>query len=53
MAQKNQDIPVLIGFEGEMDGQRWLLDRALVLGRDASCDITIPNRQVSRRHAAY
>ena len=51
MAQKNQDIPVLIGFEGEMDGQRWLLDRVLVLGRDPSCDITIPNRQVSRKHA--
>jgi len=51
MAQKIEDIPVLIGFEGEMDGQRWMLRIPLVLGRDSTCDITIPKRQVSRRHA--
>jgi len=28
-----------------------MLHQALVFGRDESCDITIPNRQVSRRHA--
>ena len=51
MPQKNDEIPVLVGFEGEMDGQRWMLHEAIVIGRDVSCNITIPNRQVSRRHA--
>jgi len=49
--QKTKDIPVLIGFEGEVDNQRWMLHHALVFGRDSDCDITIPNRQVSRHHA--
>ena len=51
MEHKNEEIPVLIGFEGELDGQRWMLHHGLVLGREPSCDISIPNRQVSRRHA--
>ncbi len=51
MERNNEEIPVLIGFEGELDGQRWMLHQPVVLGRDASCDITIPNRQVSRIHA--
>ena len=51
MEQNSEENPVLIGFEGELDGQRWMLIQPLVLGRDASCDITIPNRQVSRLHA--
>jgi pSer/pThr/pTyr-binding forkhead associated (FHA) protein len=51
MAQNDHDIPVLIGHEGTLDGQRWMLREAVVLGREESCDIPIPNRQVSRRHA--
>jgi len=48
---KNEEIPVLIGYEGEMDGQRWMLKNSIILGRDSDCDISIPNRQVSRHHA--
>ncbi len=51
MTNENQDIPVLIGHEGELDGQRWMLRQTVVLGRDAGCDIPIFDRQVSRRHA--
>ncbi len=51
MPNNTEDIPVLIGLEGELDGRRWMLHNVLVFGRDESCDITIPNRQVSRRHA--
>lgn len=51
MVQNHEEIPVLIGFEGEMDGQRWMLQLPLILGREPNCDISIPNRQVSRRHA--
>jgi len=43
---------VLLAQGGLLDGMRWEVNRPLVLGRDAtSCDVVIPNRQVSRRHA--
>lgn len=51
MEHNNKEIPVLIGYEGQLDSQRWMLRTPLIFGRDASCDIPIPNRQVSRRHA--
>lgn len=51
MANNDQDIPVIIGHEGILDGQRWMLREAMVLGREDSCDIPIQNRQVSRQHA--
>ena len=51
MGNHTEDIPVLIGLEGELDGRRWMLYQSLFFGRDDGCDVTIPNRQVSRRHA--
>ena len=51
MSNNSEDIPVLIGLEGDLDGRRWMLHESLVFGRDDNCEITIPNRQVSRRHA--
>ena len=42
---------ILIGNNGNLEGQQWLIDHSLVNGRDAACDIVIPDRQVSRRHA--
>jgi pSer/pThr/pTyr-binding forkhead associated (FHA) protein len=51
IAKPNEDVPVIIGFEGDMNGQRWMLDHPLFIGRDANCEISIPNRQVSRKHA--
>lgn len=47
----SQDIPVLIGYEGELDGQRWTIQQPLTIGRDPACDIAIFDRQVSRHHA--
>ena len=46
-----EEIPVLVGYEGPLDGQRWMVRGNLVIGRDASCDVPILNRQVSREHA--
>jgi len=46
-----EDFPILIAQDGPLKGERWTLDRTLVLGRDIACDLTIPDRQVSRYHA--
>ncbi len=47
-----QDLPMIIVYEGEQEGQRWILDRDRVtIGRTSGCDIVLAERQVSRRHA--
>jgi hypothetical protein len=51
MERNNKDTPVLVGQSGPLNGQRWLLRDSIVIGRDMDCDISIPNRQVSRKHA--
>lgn len=53
MERKSEDIPVLIGHTGPLNGQRWMLRRDLTVGRDVACEIVIPSRQVSRRHAIF
>jgi DNA-binding winged helix-turn-helix (wHTH) protein len=49
----NEDIPVLVAQGGPLNGQRWWLRSAMVVGREPNCDITIPSRQVSRHHARF
>ncbi len=51
MERAGADQPVLIGQSGPLNGERWVIEGELVLGRDASCDIIISDRQVSRFHA--
>lgn len=51
MPEKQEEFPLLIAQEGPLKGQRWSISRALVLGRDHSCEISITDRQVSRYHA--
>jgi len=51
MEQSLEEYPLLIAQEGPLNGQRWPLSRTLVMGRDASCDIVIVDRQISRYHA--
>jgi len=51
MEKTSEDNPVVIGFDGEMDSQRWVLNQPILIGRDSECDVIIPNRQVSRLHA--
>jgi predicted component of type VI protein secretion system len=36
-----------------MNGQRWLLEHAVIIGRDPSCELIINDRQVSRFHARF
>lgn len=51
MLRNGEDIPVLVGQAGPLNGQRWMLSDNFVIGRDANCDIPVPSRQVSRNHA--
>lgn len=46
-----EEFPMLVAQEGPLKGQRWALSHPLLLGRDATCEIAIQDRQVSRFHA--
>jgi hypothetical protein len=46
-----EEYPMLVAHEGPLRDQRWPLERTVVLGRDSTCDVVIPDRQVSRYHA--
>ncbi len=48
-----QDAPMLIIENGQMAGQRWLIDNdCVVIGREAELvNLLLPERQVSRKHA--
>ena len=43
--------PMLIGQAGPLNGERWEIHESLLIGRDPSCDISVPTREVSRYHA--
>ncbi len=51
MVNRGDEIPVFIGQTGPLNGQRWTISKTMVVGRDISCDIVIPDRQISRFHA--
>ena len=46
------EMPMLLVMEGRKPGQRIFVERAeFIIGRDEGCDLSIPDRQVSRHHA--
>lgn len=51
MENNNDEVALLMGQTGPLNGQRWALGDIVLIGRDESCDIVIPDRQVSRHHA--
>lgn len=51
MNKSNQDYPLLIAEEGPLKGQRWQVSETIVLGREATCDVVVNDRQISRFHA--
>jgi DNA-binding winged helix-turn-helix (wHTH) protein len=51
MERKNEDAPLLVAQAGPLNGQRWSLRGEVIIGREATCDIVIADRQVSRQHA--
>jgi hypothetical protein len=46
-----EEAPLLIGQTGPLKGQRWVLNKLLTIGRELTCEVVIPDRQVSRFHA--
>lgn len=53
MLEKVEEIPILVAQTGPLNGQRWSIQESLIVGREESCHIVIPNRQVSRTHAKF
>jgi pSer/pThr/pTyr-binding forkhead associated (FHA) protein len=51
MEKYNEEVALLLAQAGPLIGQRWALNNIVFLGREADCEIVIPNRQVSRHHA--
>jgi len=51
MSQAADEFPVIVWLDGSLSNPHWVVDRAeMLLGRDESCDIVIPVRQISRQH---
>ncbi len=46
-----EEAPLLIGQTGPLKGERWVLNKTLTIGRETTCEVVIPDRQVSRFHA--
>ena len=45
------ESPLLIAQNGPLKGQRWTVNKPILVGRETSCEIMIPDRMVSRFHA--
>ena len=53
MERNSDELAILIGQKGPLNGQRWTLQSEMCVGRDPDCEIVITERQVSRRHARF
>ena len=51
MTLLQEDYPLLVAQDGPLKGQRWQLNKTIVLGREPTCDVVIADRQISRYHA--
>jgi len=45
------EAPLLIGQTGPLKGMRWILNKTITIGRETTCEVVIPDRQVSHFHA--
>jgi len=45
------ESPLLIAQNGPLKGQRWTVSKPLLVGRETTCEVMIPDRMVSRFHA--
>lgn len=51
MNKKTKDAPVILAGSGSLQGEKWIINDSLSIGRDQDCEIMIENRKVSRHHA--
>lgn len=52
MERNSEEEAILVAQTGPLNGQRWLISKRMIIGRDDDCDIVVADRQVSRQHAA-
>lgn len=50
MGKNSENAPMLVAQGGPLNGQRWSIRKKMYVGRGDTCDIVIPERQVSRQH---
>lgn len=51
MTEGQREKPILTVIEGKYANQHWAIDKdEIVIGRDDTCDVVIPERQISRQH---
>jgi pSer/pThr/pTyr-binding forkhead associated (FHA) protein len=51
---EQKEFPALVLLDGEFGTQNWTIDRdEMILGRDDSSHIVIPERQISRQHIVF
>ncbi len=49
-----QEHPIIVILDGDLAAKHWVLDRPeMTLGREETCDIVIPHRQISRHHLTF
>ena len=53
MERYEEEVALLVGQSGPLNGQRWALRSTVIIGRDASCEIVVADRQISRQHAKF
>ena len=51
MTGRVNDAPILVGQTGPLKGERWSINKVTTIGRETTCQVVIPDRQVSRVHA--
>jgi len=50
MSEKNAEKPIITVVEGKYANQHWVVEDEIIVGRDDTCDVVLPERQVSRQH---
>ena len=53
MDRYEEEVALLVGQSGPLNGERWALRSMVIIGRDAGCEIVVADRQVSRQHAKF
>jgi len=51
METYTEEVALLVAQTGPLNGQRWAIKENLLVGREATCNIVISDRQISRHHA--